>query len=48
MPILTYGLKSAKASESKIKAAKIVANIFSLIQNDSDIWPHIENLIGAM
>ena len=48
MPIIIYGLKSCPKSESKEKAAKVVANILSLINNDEDLWPHIENLIDAL
>ena len=48
MPIIIYGLKSSPKSESKEKAAKVVANILSLINNDEDLWPHIENLIDAL
>ncbi len=48
MPIIVYGLKFSKDSESKEKSSKIVANILNLIQKSEDLWPHIENLIEGL
>ena len=48
MPIIVYGLKYSQNAEPKENAAKIVANIVNLIQEEQDLYPHIETLIEAL
>jgi len=48
MPIIIYGLKHSNDIQSKINAAKVVANISSLINNDNDILTNIDVLVDAL
>lgn len=48
MPVIIYGLKYSNSNESKINAAKVVANISKLIDNDNDILTNIDILIDAL
>jgi hypothetical protein len=48
MPVIIYGLKYSNDIRSKINAAKVVASISSLINNDADILANVDVLIDAL
>lgn len=48
MPVIIYGLKHSNDNRSKISAAKVVASISSLINNDADILANIDVLLDAL
>lgn len=48
MPIITYGLRFSHDIPSKINAAKVVASISLLINNDNDILTNIDVLLDGL
>lgn len=48
MPVIIYGLKYSNDIKSKINAAKVVANISALINNDADILTNADALIDSL